>query len=241
MTRKFRLNFILLSYCRVDLLVETNLRFQGQYWDEETGLHYNLNRYYDPSLGRYLTQDPIKLIGGTNLYQYVSMNPIKWIDPFGLDLMSGSQNRTGNRSPEPSTEYFTATGSDVAHAPDVTRIGSDQRTINVTQNSSRLDNYHDVVVHGDLYDANGAIFFVDGLPTHANQIADAIKSSPFWNGSKPIRLLTCYGACGPAQEVSNILKIEVKAATNPVGVARAPNSPPVIRDNGEWINFTPKN
>ncbi|GKX53148.1 RHS repeat domain-containing protein [Budvicia aquatica] len=64
--------------------VETNLRFQGQYWDEETGLHYNFNRYYDPELGRYLMQDPVKLCGGLNLYAYVGSNPVKWIDPLGL-------------------------------------------------------------------------------------------------------------------------------------------------------------
>ena len=58
------------------------LRFQGQYYDEETGLHYNLNRYYDPFVGRYITQDPIKLIGGLNLYQYCP-NPVNWVDPLG--------------------------------------------------------------------------------------------------------------------------------------------------------------
>ncbi len=63
--------------------VENNLRFQGQYWDEETGLHYNFNRYYDPALGRYLTQDPLGLAGGDNFYQYCP-NPISWIDPLGL-------------------------------------------------------------------------------------------------------------------------------------------------------------
>ncbi|WP_205870357.1 RHS repeat domain-containing protein, partial [Pseudomonas viridiflava] len=62
--------------------VEQNLRFQGQYFDEETGLHYNTFRYYDPEVGRFITQDPIGLSGGFNLYQYTP-NPISWADPWG--------------------------------------------------------------------------------------------------------------------------------------------------------------
>ncbi|RMR23880.1 Rhs protein, partial [Pseudomonas syringae pv. persicae] len=50
--------------------VEQNLRFQGQYFDVETGLHYNTFRYYDPEIGRFITQDPIGLSGGDNLYLY---------------------------------------------------------------------------------------------------------------------------------------------------------------------------
>ncbi|MGS0468144.1 RHS repeat-associated core domain-containing protein [Cobetia marina] len=59
------------------------LRFQGQYHDEETGLHYNRFRYYDPAVGRFTTQDPIGLMGGENLYQYAP-NPTGWVDPLGL-------------------------------------------------------------------------------------------------------------------------------------------------------------
>ncbi|MCQ8895784.1 DUF6531 domain-containing protein [Limnobacter humi] len=59
------------------------LRFQGQYWDEESGLHYNLNRYYDPQTGQFISQDPIGLAGGLNLYQYAP-NPVTWVDPWGL-------------------------------------------------------------------------------------------------------------------------------------------------------------
>jgi RHS repeat-associated protein len=59
------------------------LRFQGQYFDAESGLHYNRHRYYDPRQGRYLTPDPIKLAGGLNQYQYVP-NPTGWVDPLGL-------------------------------------------------------------------------------------------------------------------------------------------------------------
>jgi len=64
--------------------VENNLRFPGQYYDAETGLHYNWHRYYDPSAGRYFAADPIGLVGGTNLYTYAQNNPLNYIDPDGL-------------------------------------------------------------------------------------------------------------------------------------------------------------
>ncbi len=61
---------------------EQNLRFQGQYFDKETGLHYNTFRYYAPDLGRFTQQDPIGLAGGINLYAYAP-NPLTWVDPWG--------------------------------------------------------------------------------------------------------------------------------------------------------------
>jgi RHS repeat-associated protein len=65
--------------------------FPGQYYDQETGLHYNYFRYYDPETGRYLTADPLGIIEGEdlNLYRYVENNPIKWVDPYGLLTFSG--------------------------------------------------------------------------------------------------------------------------------------------------------
>jgi RHS repeat-associated protein len=60
-----------------------NLRFQGQYYDVETGLHYNTFRFYDPDIGRFTSPDPIGLEGGDNLYAYAP-NPIAWVDPWGL-------------------------------------------------------------------------------------------------------------------------------------------------------------
>jgi RHS repeat-associated protein len=67
------------AQCRVQ-----NLRFQGQYYDAETGLHYNTFRYYDPDAGRFISQDPIGLRGGLNLYQYAP-DPVAWVDPWGWD------------------------------------------------------------------------------------------------------------------------------------------------------------
>ncbi|EOQ56975.1 protein rhsD [Escherichia sp. KTE31] len=66
-------------------------RLPGQQYDEESGLYYNRNRYYDPLQGRYITQDPIGLAGGWNLYQY-PLNPITNIDPLGLSSPSEITN-----------------------------------------------------------------------------------------------------------------------------------------------------
>ncbi len=89
-----------------------NVRFPGQYYDEETGLHYNYFRYYDPAIGRYISADPIGQFPGASpsptlsgvasvlfalrasgispndinhLYGYVFNNPLSWTDPWGLE------------------------------------------------------------------------------------------------------------------------------------------------------------
>ncbi len=59
-------------------------RFPGHYFDEETGLHYNRARYYSPSLGRYLSRDPLEILGGTNFYVYANSDPFNQTDPLGL-------------------------------------------------------------------------------------------------------------------------------------------------------------
>ncbi|WP_370569236.1 RHS repeat-associated core domain-containing protein [Kosakonia sp. S58] len=70
-----------------------NLRFQGQYLDRETGLHYNTFRYYDPAGGCYTQMDPIGLAGGLNTYTYV-VDPLGWVDPLGLMCKTVSSNTT---------------------------------------------------------------------------------------------------------------------------------------------------
>ncbi|MFE7106139.1 DUF6531 domain-containing protein [Streptomyces sp. NPDC057575] len=69
----------------------TPLRFPGQYFDPESGLHYNRHRHYDPESGRYLSPDPLGLIPAPNAVTYVD-NPTRWIDPLGL---AGCPHRSG--------------------------------------------------------------------------------------------------------------------------------------------------
>lgn len=90
----------------LDLVPDNPLRFQGQYYDEETKLHYNLNRYYDPFIGRYITQDPIGILSDINVYCYVNNNPINIIDPSGLDLVRLYRGSIHNQE----KELFIETG-----------------------------------------------------------------------------------------------------------------------------------
>jgi RHS repeat-associated protein len=74
-----------------------NLRFAGQYFDAETGLHYNYFRDYDPASGRFIESDPIGLLGGINTYLY-AIDPLTQTDPWGL-LGRGHPNRPSSIRP----------------------------------------------------------------------------------------------------------------------------------------------
>ena len=78
-------------------IISNNIRFQGQYFDEETGLHYNMHRYYSPYVGRFISKDPIKLQGGYNLYTY-ALNSIMWVDALGLSPHKDSWEKAAGQT-----------------------------------------------------------------------------------------------------------------------------------------------
>ncbi|EFB4344320.1 type IV secretion protein Rhs, partial [Escherichia coli] len=124
--------------------VEQNLRYQGQYLDRETGLHYNLHRYYDPDVGRFMVTDPIGLRGGLNLYQYAP-NPLGWIDPLGLkggknctDLGKAGEKNSSELTglPKNTVRIPSASGKKDYRLPD--HMSGDGRYIAETKNQNSM-------------------------------------------------------------------------------------------------------
>jgi RHS repeat-associated protein len=134
--------------------VENNIRFQGQYFDAETGLHYNRHRYYDPGTGQFVQPDPIGLLGGINNYQYAP-NPIGWADPLGLkckELTPEEMNELKDLiQNDPDRAYFKLRNM----------IRNDQLTFNTEKNgavfwgTSRHPNTNNMLIAQDWAKANG--------------------------------------------------------------------------------------
>ena len=109
--------------------IDNPLRFQGQYFDAETGLHYNRHRYYNPGTGSFLTPDPIKLAGGLNNYQYVK-NPIEFVDPLGLASTQGvvpgcKQKVPVSHTPSGNLDWSGTDPHGLSRADHVRRHGAD--------------------------------------------------------------------------------------------------------------------
>jgi RHS repeat-associated protein len=191
------------------------LRFQGQYFDTETGLHYNLHRYYDPDAGRFTSQDPIGLRGDVNVYRYAP-NPLGWVDPLGLAPFCLNLLRPGtfggfaeNYNASMGGYVFTthAYGSLGGQIQGLTTPGGDLRTISAGQMSRRVMN------------------------------------APGYQEGQPIAFLACHaGSARPggrepyAQEMANATGADVFAPDGKL--IRNPDGTCSVLGNG-FVRFTP--
>ncbi|WP_163834845.1 RHS repeat-associated core domain-containing protein [Spartinivicinus ruber] len=133
------------------------LRFPGQVFDPESGLHYNYYRDYDPTLGRYIESDPIGLNGGLNTYAYVDANPVLYVDPLGLVKCTCKAKNSGgvgevngvkqcaySCTSEDGLEFnFTGDGHNLTHG-DVCRGADWDTTVrgeNLSNVTRSLDNF----------------------------------------------------------------------------------------------------
>ena len=146
-------------------MVTNNLRFPGQYYDQETGLHYNYFRDYDPSTGRYVESDPIGLDGGNNTYGYVHNNPLIHIDPFGLVKWTGDYKGLGATFPTFGVlgfvfDLISECINDVQAIVEVTAIAPQASwplRISVIQGDVVMEDHNDYVDPSVFYGSFGAI------------------------------------------------------------------------------------
>ncbi|MDM5179742.1 DUF4150 domain-containing protein [Massilia sp. DJPM01] len=153
-------------FAQKDSAVDQPLRFQGQYADKETGFHYNRHRYYDPQAGRYLTQDPVRLQGGTNLYRYAP-NPVGWVDPLGLTCKA---YRVIRPDEDPAAGLFpkdpAATYKPEGHVLHGSRPGFASQFISATKSLAVAQTWAaqtgNRIVEIDLDQVNGSVIDVSG-------------------------------------------------------------------------------
>lgn len=175
-----------------------NLRFPGQYHDEETRLNYNYYRDYDSAVGRFVESDPIGLDGGINTFTYAEDSPVRWIDPTGRDI-AVIENGPTSGNPIGHTA-IAVTGAGVYSYGNNTPAGSSLATYVLSQATERNttiyilsttpevdaaviqyeQQYPNTRLPGDFW----SIFFSNNCSVRANGALDAAGVPyPIFNGS----------------------------------------------------------
>jgi RHS repeat-associated protein len=120
-------------------------RFQGQFFDGETGLHYNRFRYYDSDVGMFISRDPIGLLGGLNVFAYAP-NPVMWIDPWGLACLEAKPN-TGAWKSSPNWDKWKEKGGTITPHPDGSVTFTRKDGVSVKYNKDGYPDFSPFAVH----------------------------------------------------------------------------------------------
>jgi RHS repeat-associated protein len=176
-------------------LVDCNLRFQNQWEDKETGLYYNLNRYYDPDSGQYLSTGPIGLEGGLRTHGYVH-DPMQWLDPLGLSDVCPK----GEAPKEVETRALTA-----PYPSNNGALGSETRKFLMP--GDQIDRIGKTA--GKYFSPRGTQLYMRALPPNADlsqyRAYEVLK--PFEVGSS--RIAPYYGKIGLGEQYRSPVSADV--------------------------------
>ena len=128
------------------------IRFQGQFFDIETNLHYNRFRYYDSDVGMFVSRDPIQLEGGLNTFAYAP-NPVNWIDPFGLEKFTA---KTKQAIVDENIKFFGKPTCEHCGV-DMVKPAKSQRGVTPPSNEWQTDHIEANVKGGANTEANGQL------------------------------------------------------------------------------------
>jgi RHS repeat-associated protein len=191
------------------------IRFQGQYFDAETGLHYNRHRYYDPACGRYVSRDPLGLAGGRNLHVYVGNNPVRGIDPLGLadiNLFPTSETiRTSAENiPRPQGAFMVG-----GHGNQNVMVDGSHNPISPQQMAARIKAH----------------------PSYTDGQHVVLLSCNTGNGTDPYAKKLATELNAPVSGPDKFLWIWPNGATKPAGMK--PDGTMDTADIGQWNTFHP--
>jgi RHS repeat-associated protein len=169
--------------------VTFNLRYPGQYFDQESNLHYNYHRSYSATTGRYTQADPIGLDGVWNRFGYVGQNPLSNIDPTGLDFVVITGGRKEASNPF-GHSAFGVTGSGVFSYGNGTSLGGSIVSYITSQSATRNQQItiipttaaQDAAALGNLYGqgCKNCIGTIDNCAVRTNS---AIEAAGFRTGA----------------------------------------------------------
>jgi len=206
--------------------VRLDMRYPGQFYDVESGLHYNGFRTYEPRTGRYVESDPIGLLGGYNTYAYVTSNPLSLVDPFGLQTVLILRTEDVNPQAWVKASEFEASKAKEkcpqcnVVTKDVNRV--EQLNDEIRSNSDIIS----VIIIG--HSGPAAIYFGTSaspdtnLAVSVDREADTPYDSVAWDKLRPdatIKLLGCRNALennSIAEAIARASQREVIGTTRPL-------------------------